>query len=373
MRNLIIERNLETPFWSDYSVLWQNSPDKSPFQSPALLHFFAQQFRGKSVAVNLEKNNKLFGSVILKIENDIYSFLSDLKTDANFFVFHRECLADDIAFFFSGLFDVIKKEGWVVMLNNVPAWASYTPLLEQQGAKSNLFFQSMSYSVSPAFISNDPQEIRRKLNRPQNARAKANKLRERFNAEFEVLTGDEDLEKWVEEFCNTHIKRWEKTSTPSQLSNKNRQLFLLECLKAWNTDKVLVRFSIKVNEQRIGFMIGLQSGNSLISHSLTYHPDYYKFSPVFALFPTIAEWIIGKGLNSLDFGDGNEQYKYYFSNQELVLKRVFISGKTNYSFVAKAKFIKFIRNNSSAYSFYQRKIKKYLKRNRDAKIKAGNP
>jgi CelD/BcsL family acetyltransferase involved in cellulose biosynthesis len=132
--------------------------------------------------------------------------------------------------------------------------------------------------------------------------------------------------------------------------------FLLKCLSAWNAGNILIRFSIKVSHQRIGFITGLLENNSVIHHSTTFHPDYYKFSPAKALL-TMAEWMIEKKLSILNFGDGNEKYKYSFANKEWVLKKLMISRKTNYSFVAKTKLIKLIKNNSRVYSFYKKKLK----------------
>ncbi|MCB0575461.1 MAG: hypothetical protein KDC61_12955, partial [Saprospiraceae bacterium] len=42
---------------------------------------------------------------------------------------------------------------------------------------------------------------------------------------------------------------------------------LLDSLRAWIGDKILVRFSIKKDGQRIAFVIGLREGDALIHHS----------------------------------------------------------------------------------------------------------
>jgi hypothetical protein len=371
MRNLVLDSTLDSLFWAEYAGLWQNSKDRSPFQAPEILQLFSREFTSRAIAIRLLNDQNTMAAVLLKKDSNIYSFLSDLKTDANFFVFHKDCSDDDVEFFFTGLLDIIKKQNWAVMFNHMASWAHYMPVFERCGVKSNLFFQSIDYSVCPVIECKMPEEVLSIMKDSYSIRNVTKKLKGKLNAEFEVLTGDEDLENWVKEFCISHIKRWENTSTASAYRNAGRQVFLLKCLSAWNAGDILVRFSVKVDHQRVGFIIGLLENNSVIHHSTTFHPDYYKFSPAKALLLTMAEWMIEKKRSILNFGDGNEKYKYSFANKEWVLKKVMISRKTNYSFVAKIKLIKLIKNNSRIYSFYQKKIKIFLNRDRDAKIKTG--
>jgi hypothetical protein len=371
-RFLVSDQILNPSFWDEYDFLWSNSNERSPFQSPAILKFFSSCFPGNVVGIKLVVDDRLIAAVILRNKNGTYSFLSDLKTDANFFVFHKDCTEDDFKFFFSGFLDIIKKEKWAVQLNNVASWADYMAVLLQCSAKSNLFFQSMDYSVCPVIKKDNPEEIKDLLYRSERVRVKANRLKGKLKAEFEVLTGNDELENWVQEYCNVHILRWRNTSTPSKFRDHDQRLFLLKCLEIWSKEKILVRYAAKVNDERIGFIIGLISGNSVISHALTFHPEHHKASPALALLLNVADFMIEKRLNILDFGYGNEQYKYFFANEELVLKRIFISGKANFSFIAKSKLIRLIKNNPRVYIFFRKNIKKYLYRNNDAKVKTGH-
>lgn len=362
MRSLRINESLDRGFWQDYAELWHNSSDKSPFQAPELLRYFSQFCKKKTVAIQVFKNDKLIAAVILKKEKGVCSFLSDLKTDANFFVFHSECSDEDYQFYFHAFLERIENLGWTLVLNNIPSWSKYINHFESCGLKSNLFWQHINYSVCPVIESDTPENLLKIVNKSHKYRHSVNRISNQLNAEFEVLTNDEDLEGWVKEFCSSHIKRWDNTSTPSGFRNELRQLFLLECLKAWSKDNILVRFAVKVKQQRIGFVIGLKEQNSLIHHSTTFHPDYKKFSPANALVRTMAEWMVKNQLTLLDFGDGDEKYKYFFANKEHILSRILVSKKTNVRFILRAKLIKVIRKNSGAYNFYRNKIKVFLKK-----------
>jgi CelD/BcsL family acetyltransferase involved in cellulose biosynthesis len=165
------------------------------------------------------------------------------------------------------------------------------------------------------------------------------------------------MENWVSEFCNIHVRRWAGTTTPSVFGDINKQEFLLECLKAWNKENILVRFAIKIDNKRISFVIGLIENETLIHHSTTFDPAYRHFSPGRSIIYYIAGWMAENKLNILDFGNGDEGYKSYFANDTRDLMRIFIAGSGNFLFKLKALCIKQIRNQDWLYQFYKEKIK----------------
>ncbi|MBK9335344.1 MAG: GNAT family N-acetyltransferase [Lewinellaceae bacterium] len=174
---------------------------------------------------------------------------------------------------------------------------------------------------------------------------------------FEVFRDDTDLEQWVQAYCNAHIWRWADTPTPSSFRDSERQEFFLGCLRAWNQDGVLVRFSIKNATGRIGLVVGLLEENSLVFHATTFDPEYSKYSPGKALIYYIASWMMEQKMRILDFGDGNEAYKYEVADQERVLNRIFVCGKTQFNFIARTKLIQFVKEHPNMYNWYQNELK----------------
>jgi hypothetical protein len=344
-------------FWENFAELWQNSLDRSPFKSPHILRYFAGATKDKTTVFQCFENAQLRGVVFLKENAGVYTFLSDLKTDVNFFVLDRKLSREEQKQFFEGFLQTVKRESWMVILNNQPAWAGYMPIFEEAGKNSDLFWLNISYSVCPFIEAETPEALFEQVNSSRELRYRMNKLKKQENAEFEVLTDGTELELWVKEFCEAHVLRWADTSTPSAFRDPARRQFLFDCLKAWNADNLLVRFAVKVEQRRIGFVVGLLEEHSLIHHSTTFHPDYWKFSPGKALILFMTQWMKDHNMRILDFGDGNEPYKYDVANQEHVLNRIFISGKSKITFMMKAGMIKFIRNNQKAYNLYQNRLK----------------
>jgi Acetyltransferase (GNAT) domain len=357
MRTFSILEDLNDKFWEQYKALWQNSAEKSPFQAPEILKYFSGLDHGHTLVFQLWIDEELTGAVVFKKIKNTFQFLSDWKTDANWFVFHQKTKDADIIYFFDQLLQMLNKNKSSLILNNIPASAEYIEQLLIAVKKSHLFCQNIQYAVSQRVIAESSFELFKKIKSSSQTRSSVNKIKKHKNSLFEVFTDDFEMENWVKEFCEIHIRRWAGTTTPSVFSDINKQTFLLGCLKAWNKEKLLVRFSIKLDEKRICFVIGLIENETLIHHSTTFDPDFRKFSPGRSIIYYIAEWMSEQNLNILDFGNGDEAYKSYFANNIQDLMRIFIAGPGNYLFKFKALGIKHIRKNNWLYQLYKEKIK----------------
>ncbi len=358
----------DTAFWERYTRLWQNSRHRSPFQSPNILRYYSDKNPGKVAVFQCERAGELLGAGLFKRDKDHYTFLSDMKTDANFFILHRDCTPNETRQFFEKLLQTTQKENWALMLNHKPAWAGYMDVLESVVQKSTLYALSLDYSVCPIAEAETPESLFKEVSASRNTRYKLNKFVKQQGS-FEVLTDDSDLEQWAEDFCNAHVLRWASTPTPSSYSNPERRIFFKNCLRAWYTDGVLVRFALRTEKGRIGLMAGLLEEETLIYHTPTFHPDFAHVSPGRVLIYYITQWMTENGLRRLDFGDGNEPYKYYVASKEQVLRRIFLSRKSNFRFILTTRFIKAIRENPRIYQVYQNKMKP-LYRNLKWKVSA---
>ncbi len=362
METIISYTRPDRDFWSQYTELWRNSQGRSPFQSPGILQYFAGRAEDQIATVSCRKEGMLLGAALFQKESGRYTFLSDMKTDANFFVLHHDCTPALQQQFFEQFLEAIKRDNWSLTLNNQPGWAGYMARFEAAGQASKLFWMNMKYSVCPVAEAETPDALFQRINGSRELRYRVNKLKNQENAEFEVLTDGTDIDHWADEFCDAHILRWADTPTPSSYRDPARRQFLKDCLHAWNSDGILVRFSVRVKQSRVGFVVGLLEENSLIHHSTTFHPDYWKFSPGKALIHFMTQWMKGQNMRALDFGDGDEPYKFTVANVEHALHRIFISSPGNLPFILKTRAIKVVRDNPKFYDFYREKIKRLKQR-----------
>lgn len=347
----------DASFWDQYARLWDRSIGRSPFQSPSLLQFFSAETTGKLSAFRYVKDGQLLGAALFKKGKKEWNFLSDLKTDHNFFVIDNRCSQDEIRDFFTRFLGEVKRKKKALLLNNQPVWSPYMDAFLDALKSSGLFWEHLSYSVCPAIEADSPEDLFARINKSREFRYRVNRLVNQQKAVFEALTDAESIDHWADQFTSAHIRRWDGSPTPSSFLDPYRIHFLKGCLHAWQKDGILVRFSILAGEQRVGFVVGLRQENTLVHHSTTYDPDFKKYSPGIAIIHFMGEWMKDQGMHILDFGDGDENYKYSVANKEHELSRVFISAGSNVPFIIKTKMIKSVRNNAKLFDFYREKIK----------------
>ena len=352
----------DASFWEAYAGLWQQSATRSPFQAPHLLQVFADRAEGPIARFECRNDGKLLAVALFQRTKGAYSFLSDQKTDHNFFVIHRDCGEGDVREIFQGFLKIVEREKGAFVLNNQPVWAPYMVQFREVLETSPLFSENLPYSVCPIIEETTPKALFERVHGLREFRYRTNKLVNQQNAIFEALETDEELEKWVDQFCDAHIRRWDGTPTPSAFLDPDRIRFLQACMRAWQDDGILVRFSARVGEKRVGFVVGLKQGKTLVHHSTTFDPDFRKYSPGIALIHVMAEWMSKNDYTTLDFGDGDEPYKYTVANEEHHLHRIFLSGRYNLPFILKTKMIKSVRNNPGLFGFYRDKIKPLAQR-----------
>lgn len=347
-------------FWERYSELWHNCTHPSPFQSPVFIQFLADCYPQDLAIYQCLKQDKLIGAVFFRKVNGVYEFLSEVKSDHNFFTLHRECTQEETKGFFKGLVDEIKSRNWALVLNYQPSWASYMDTFIREGKKGGIYWGLPSHSVCPALVCDSPKEVLERFDKIKNLRYYVSRLKKQQNAVFEAFTDDEDLSEWSRQFCECHIKRWKDTPTPSKYNSPEMQEFHKNCLEAWAKEGLLRRFSVRVGEERIAFNLALMQENALVGHSQAYDPEFYKYSPGKALMYFIGEWMMMQGICKIDFGKGGESYKYGMTNVDMDLYKIFMSNYSNVRFVLKSKLEKTARDNADFIKVYRGKIRPRL-------------
>ncbi|MBK8489356.1 MAG: GNAT family N-acetyltransferase [Saprospirales bacterium] len=259
------------------------------------------------------------------------------------------------------LVNKIKDNRWVFRLNNQPSWAPYMPVFLQTLKESSLFFRELKYNACLVINEQTPEALFKTCDK-QKLRQKMHRLEDQGNLTFEVYREEEDLENWLGDFYDMHVKRWAGTNTPSNLQKKERREFFTQCVQSWIEDGILVRFSLKLNDKRIAFVIALLENESLVHHSTTFDIEYTKQSPGLIIIRLIAKWMEAQKMTKMEFGDGDEGYKYMFTKDEWPMHRLFISSPHNFPFMLKTGLIHSIWEKPAVHKYYFEKIRPLLLR-----------
>ncbi|MBK8195104.1 MAG: hypothetical protein IPK76_18525 [Lewinellaceae bacterium] len=98
-------------FWEAYAMLWNESIMRSVFQSPNYIRMLGTVYRNDLAVCRYgTTDGQLKGAIFFRKEDHAYRFLSDLKSDHNFIVFHNTITPEETADFFHRFFEEIKKE-----------------------------------------------------------------------------------------------------------------------------------------------------------------------------------------------------------------------------------------------------------------------
>jgi hypothetical protein len=358
----------DASFWEEYTVLWKNSQYQSSFQAPLFLNFLASIQKTSPLILRGYRDKKLIAATFFYKKGRELVFLSDIKTDHNYFLLHSNMTDGETKQYFRSFLKQVEKGRWTLRLNKQPSWVSYMDHLREACFESKLFWRVVPYNPCLVLEAENPEALFEATNK-QKLRQKLNRLKDKDEVTFEVLQGEEDLDHWLQEFYDAHIKRWSVTPTPSSFVDPSKRSFYKFCVLAWIKQGILVRFAIKLGTTRIAFVVALLENGYLVHHSTSYLHDYEKQSPGLIIINLIARWMADRQMTKMEFGDGGEHYKYQFTKMELPLQTIFATHSLNIPYKLKVKMIQFNRENKKMRDFYNARIRPLLLRSKILKKK----
>jgi hypothetical protein len=312
--------------------IWEQSPEASPFCGPTLLDVLwavAEEVGTSPVfgrGFDPMRGVVAFWPLVLDSAR-ILRFLQQGHGDECAALAVADLSISDLA---KGLEFVIGETGahgcqFHDLAPTAPTLAAISLALDNIGWTSKSF-PAVSSPILEAKGGPAGRDAMRKRISGSSLRNLDNRLQRLPGFAFEALVGaDGDLGRWVDDFCDCHESRWNVTDTPSAYSSIDRRALLKRKVEAWAHDGSLVRFSLRVGDERIAFCIGLRRGSRLVYHHIAHSPAFEQSSSATVLLRRIVLWMIDHGLDTLDFGLGSETYKGRFANTDQVMWRVYAS------------------------------------------------
>lgn len=311
-----------------YPALWNADPRRSPFCAPAYLDEMAELARRDGaaplIAMAIAPDGAPVAAWPLRRERDgVIQMLNIEGAD------HCTCVAREGAApeaLGEGLARALAEvDGAGLFLKNVPSWG---PTLD--AARRGIVaagWRGRSFAATPCTVLRVPEgagaadALRRKVS-GSSLKNLDNRLKRLPGFAFKAEEGDAGLEAWVEAFCDTHERRWNVTTTPSEYRFAEERRRLLAKLRGWARAGVLVRFSLEAAGEGIAFAVGLTARDRLVYHHVAYSPVHAACSPATVLIRRIVLWMGERGYTCMDFGVGGEAYKRRFANVDEPLFRL---------------------------------------------------
>jgi CelD/BcsL family acetyltransferase involved in cellulose biosynthesis len=117
----------------------------------------------------------------------------------------------------------------------------------------------------------------------------------------------------VDSFFAQHVARWAQTPHPSAFQDPTTRDFHRALVSAGSEHGWLVFTTVRFNGTAVAFHLGLDFGGSLLWYKPSFAPAYARRSPGEVLLRHLLLLAAQSGRRRLDFGIGDEGFKYRFA------------------------------------------------------------
>ena len=323
----IVIKNIEN--LSDYLTDWQKLYEmlKMPISyNPSWLMSWLKSYKDETIEIDIsfiyDNNNILYAVIPLMIRtikgNRIIKFLSDSCSDYQGLLFVDEIEKDlseilvgrfrnlDFTHFeFSNIHENDKSISIIIYsLSNY----GIIPKIEQ-------FDRSLSIIINDDYYNNFYSSTVSK----RQYKRKIKNLNEQGRISFKIVNSVDD--SLLNEVLKIHIDKWNKNNIYPQFSDERRITFINE-LRKGVLGNILTIFCLYLNETLIAYRFGFVCDSTYYDWNTSFDYNYEKYAPGTVLIIKIIEYLYQIGICKYDFLNGNENYKYVWSNNNTGIFKV---------------------------------------------------
>lgn len=315
----------------DLEQLWRTSAHPSAFAAPEVLLQLAHEATRAGSLPLAVRGLDAAGQTralwpLVRDPQGRAGFLQQGICDHATALYHPEVASVDLA---EGLVEALANAAPTSLyLANLTSWENTREAAERALTAAGWHHRAFAASSNPVLHEPPGPDLVARLTshvRGKSLRNYANRLAREAGYAFEARVDDDDLEAWVDAFCDCHDWRWSRTDTPSEFKDPDARRTFARLVCAWQRAGVLVRCAIRLGEKRIAFAVVLHSGDRLVYHRIAHSPAFEKTAATTVLIRNIVLWMAEDGQTTLDFGIGSEAYKFRFANQDQRLARIYAS------------------------------------------------
>jgi len=237
----------------------------------------------------------------------------------------------------SGMWDIL-------LLQNFPEWSLNYPLLKD---KLNTFFD----------VYETPSSKRRKIkdeicpyvpinstwdayyhalgrNLRENCRKKARRLARIGQVEYNRVASLEKVDPSLRQFIDLHIKQWGRTGTPSQFRNESVREFYREIAHLHFAKGNLDLSFIELDGKPIAMHFGFRYKGKFYYRYIAQDTAYNYYSPGELLIMESVQDAFRNDMREFDFMNGDEAYKFKWTNQVRTNKQIRAYKRTPSGYLA---------------------------------------
>ena len=306
----------------DWEKLFNNSHDLTPFQSWEWNYAMAKNFSPSEklkMIVGYNENHEIVGIAPLKLTYQrflgikVLEFIGSGPSDYLGFLVDEE----NKHVFTEALFNYIKSSNDWTILNLISLKTETVNLIEQY-----LPFEISSQIVCPcSYLPNTMQEFEKEVHKRElnSIKRQLRKLLPQNRLTYIVKKFPENFDDDINSFIELHQKRHISKGERGKFYSEARKVRFRNMAKLMYESGMLRMELLKIDSVLAAINFILVQNNKKYYYLSGMNPVFSNFKPGKILIYYMIEDAIEKGYTVFDFLQGNEDYKYFWTNGEIQL------------------------------------------------------
>lgn len=349
---------------TSYKKIWSESGSPNPFISPNILERLGSKKESIHIAF-VYNDTKTIGAIPYTFKNGCLKMAGESMSDSIDLLFVPEISLHQK---YEAICCFIREVSPKSLAFRKLCDINLNTLLIIKAFKELSYHWTYVASWKNLFVQNDIQPFDsavflKKFNKG-NTRNYSNKFKKEQNYSVNVIQKYDALSvhKWMEFFYMYHELRWSQTSTPSIYSSQTERDELEAKVNAWIAEGSCILFSLDVENKPVSMAICLTNNKSIIYHQIAYKstPDILKYRINKLLIFELSKWMVDNHYEILDFGVGNELYKYEYTQVEKRIIRLYASKNIFSKIYLKGVFDFHYQKSPRIQSFLNNYLRVYL-------------
>lgn len=302
------------PVWDQ---LWRSRQDASIFLSPGWIRAWWKAFGAQASLYTLAvwQGDRLLGALPAIRERGILRFLGQPMSDYMDVLCREESANDVLPLLIEAVRSQAPEGGCI--LQNI---SENSVLVRRLGSCVPDWSRDMQLLPGSAYptieLGNRAGEVLAELAHKACLRRPNNKFVKAGQATFRHLESKPEAARHVQRFFAEHTQRHALLGQKSSLLTPQVREFFCNLVDELDLRSELRFAVLELNGEAVAHSLGFEVAHRFLMYQQAFQVDYWNYSPGDVLLRNLFQWADQAGIQSYDFGRGQESYKARFANGE---------------------------------------------------------
>lgn len=303
-----------SPAWDQ---LWRSRQDASIFLSPGWIRAWWKAFGAQASLCTLAvwQGDRLLGALPAIREGGILRFLGQPMSDYMDVLCREESASDVLPVLIETVRSQAPEGGCI--LQNISENSVLVRGLGSCVPDWSRDMQLLPCSAYPTIeLGNRAGKVLDELAHKACLRRPTNKFVKAGRATFRHVESKQEAACHVQRFFAEHTQRHALLGQKSSLLTSQVREFFCNLVDELDLSRELRFAVLELNGEAVAHSLGFEVAHRFLMYQQAFQVDYWNYSPGDVLLRHLFQWANKAGIQSYDFGRGQESYKARFANGE---------------------------------------------------------